>query len=344
MTKFDAEAKERELVAQATSWDTSAPVDAEAGDIPIVDVSDYFQSGSPEALTAAADLLRFASENVGFYYLTGHQIPEELVARTYAETMRFHQHDEGEKRSILLNGPQGGLAGSGYLPFGNRMLPRRETGNANEAFIIKGDESISLDDNQWLSETQLPGFRSSVEAYLNAVHELALRLLPIYAVALELRPDFFAEAFTHPFWRLRLTHYPPAQYQTAQQRSGGSEQSFGIAPHVDTTFFTLLSQNAPGLSIYSTAKDAWINAPVVPNSFVVNSGELLKQWSNDRFLSTRHFANNRSSTQSRCSIPLFFNANADYPMECLPSCTDITNPPKYPTISYLESQAGVQGE
>lgn len=342
MTKFDAEAKERQLVAEANAWDTSSPIDAKPGDIPIVDVSDYFETGSTRALNAAADELRSASENVGFYYLVGHQVEPALRAKVFDETKRFHDQNLETKELILLNGPQGGLAGAGYLPFGNRMLPRRETGNSNEAFIVKGDATIGLDDNQWLEEWQIPGFREAVETYLKAVKDLALRLLPVYAVALDLEPDFFSAAFTHPFWRLRLTHYPPAEKFDVTDQA--IDDSFGIAPHVDTTFFTLLAQDAPGLAIYSAAHDAWLNAPLVPDSFVVNSGELLKQWSNDRFLSTRHFANNRSSEHSRLSIPLFFNANADYRMECLPSCTDANNPPKYRPVSYLESQAGVQGE
>jgi len=82
---------------------------------------------------------------------------------------------------------------------------------------------------------------------------------------------------------------------------------------------------------------------VVENAFVVNSGELLKQWTNDRFLSVRHFANVRGD-QDRYSIPFFFNANADYPMECVPTCCSADNPPRYPAISYNESQAVVQGE
>ena len=342
MTKFDAQAKERQLVAEARAWDTSSPIDAMPGDIPIVDVSDYFETGSTRALNAAAAELRFASEKVGFYYLVGHQVEPTLREKIFDETRRFHDQNLQTKESILFNGPQGGLAGAGYLPFGNRMLPRRETGNSNEAFIIKGDATICLDDNQWLQEWQLPGFRDVVESYLKAVQGLALRLLPIYAVALDLEPDFFSAAFTQPFWRLRLTHYPASEELDVVDRAGTS--SFGIAPHVDTTFFTLLAQDAPGLTIYSAQHDAWINAPIVPESFVVNSGELLKQWSNDRFLSTRHFANNPSTEQSRLSIPLFFNANADYPMVCLPSCTDADNPPRYKPISYLESQAGVQGE
>lgn len=337
MTKFDAHEKERQLAAEATAWDTSAPIEAEPGDIPVVDVSDYFETGSEKSLAAAAHTLRSASETVGFYYLVGHHVDPSLINSAFEQTLRFHDQPDMVKESVAMNRSHTALLGAGYLPLGNRMLPRRQTGNSNEAFIIKGDEFTTVDDNQWLPESQLAGFRAIIEDYLSSVQALALRLLPVYAVALDLSPDFFIGAFTHPFWRLRLTRYPPI---VADQ----SADSFGIAPHVDTTFFTLLLQNAPGLTIYSAAKEAWINAPVLENSFVVNSGELLKQWSNDRFLSTRHFANNRSSEMSRCSIPLFFNANADYPMRCLPSCTDADNPPKYPTISYLESQAAVQGE
>ena len=83
--------------------------------------------------------------------------------------------------------------------------------------------------------------------------------------------------------------------------------------------------------------------PVVPGALVVNTGELLRQWSNDRFLSTRHFANNASDAD-RYSVPFFFNATADFPMACLPSCHGPDNPPKYPTISYLQSQGVTQGE
>ena len=127
-----------------------------------------------------------------------------------------------------------------------------------------------------------------------------------------------------------------------------TDDEYGIAPHVDTTFFTLLLQDGPGLKIFDHRCNLWISAPVVPEAFVVNSGELLRQWSNDRFLSTRHFATNRPAENGvevdRVSVPFFFNANADYPMECLPSCHGTGNPPKYPAISYLESQGVAQGE
>ena len=332
---FDPAAKEEALRAEADSWDTSMVVDAEPGDIPVVDVGPWSASGSRADLEAAARTLRDACEGVGFHHLIGHGLPSRSVETILEAARRFHDQPLDGKRSILIDRPGWPLGGVGYLPFGERRLPRRSTGNRNEAFLVKDDIDISSDDNQWPPDAELPGFRAAVEAYGREIRALALRLLPVYAVALDLDPDYFEPAFLHPFSRLRLSHYPPMT-----ERDGAG---FGIAPHVDTTFFTLLVQDSPGLVIHSTRRQAWIRVPVVEDALVVNTGELLRQWSNDRFLSTRHFADNQPD-RSRYVVPFFFNASADYPMECLPSCHGPGNPPKYPPVTYRESQAKVQGE
>lgn len=333
--RFDAEAKERALQAEAASWDTSAPVDAEPGDVPIVDVGPWFETGDDEALTEAAKTLRQASEQVGFHQLVGHGVSPALIDDIFDMTTRFHALPIDVKQRIRMDRPDWPIGGAGYLPVGERKLPRREFGNLNEAFLIKADRHIGFDDNQWLPDDDLPGFRATVEAYGVAARELSLRLLPVYAVALDVDPQYFAEAFQHPLWRLRLSHYPADP--------PGPDEAFGIAPHVDTTVFTLLLQSGPGLTIFHDQRQQWVRVPVVDGAFVVNSGELLRQWTNDRFLSTRHFANNVSD-HSRYSIPFFFNATADYEMACLPSCHGPGNPPKYPPVSYLTSQGVVQGE
>lgn len=332
---FDAAATEARLRAEADQWDTSSPVAAEPGDIPVVDVGPWFRSGDRRDLDAAASALRVAGERVGFHHLVGHDLGRERIAAILDAARRFHGLRTETKRTILIDRPDWPLQGVGYLPFGERRLPRREKGNRNEAFLVKSDLGIGLDDNQWPPDDVLPGFRAVVEDYAAAVSALAVRLLPLYAVALDLEPDFFAPAFHHPFSRLRLTHYP-----TRPHRDDGA---FGIAPHVDTTFFTLLVADGPGLVIHSARRDAWVTVPVVDDAIVVNTGELLRQWSNDRFLSTRHFADNPVDG-SRYSVPFFFNATADFPMVCLPSCHGPDNPPRYPPVSYRESQASVQGE
>ncbi len=328
---FDAAAKEAALLAEADGWDTTSPVPAEPGDVPLVDVGPYFESGTDADLQQAATALRLASETVGFHQLVGHGVPSSAFEAILDASRRFHDQELGVKNTVRMDRPDWPVGGVGYLPVGERKLPRRDRGNENEAFLIK-----SVEDNQWLSEDVLPGFRSEVEGYLATIVGVAQRLLPVYATALDLQPDYFEPAFADPFWRLRLTHYPPADARA-------HDDAFGIAPHVDTTFFTLLLSDGPGLCIYSHQRNVWIEVPTVPEALIVNSGELLKQWSNDRFLSTRHFATNPSNGH-RYSVPLFFNANADHEMVCLPSCHGPDNPPKYPAVSYRQSQAAVQGE
>lgn len=333
---FDAQRKEEELRAEAEAWDTDDPVAAEPGDIPVVDVGPYFETGTTERLERAADSLREACEEVGFLFLLGHGVDRGLVETTFEQARRFHALPDATKATVLMDEPDQPVRGVGWLPLGERKLPRRSKGNLNEAFLVKLDRHITMDENRWPDEAALPGFRAAVEDHIATMDRLAIQLLPVYARALELEPDFFASAFTHPVRRFRLSHYPAVQTPP--------EGTFGIAPHVDTTFFTLLAQDGPGLVIQDARSNRWIEVPVIEGALVVNTGELLKQWSNDRFLSTRHFAVNPSGGQSRYSLPYFFNANADHRMVCLPTCCSDDNPPRHPPVSYRESQAAVQGE
>lgn len=333
--KFDSVEKERQLKAESESWDTTVVHDAEDGDIPLIDLSAWFESGERAERDAVADKLKVACEETGFFSITGHGVSSQQLDAAFEQTRAFHALGIDDKKSILMDRADWPVGGVGYLPLKNRKLPARDSGNVNEAYIVKSDNAITMNDNQWPSPALLPEFRKTVEGYAESVKQLALRMLPIYATALDMPEDFFAEGFDTPLYRLRMTHYPPVD-------NGGSE--FGIAPHVDTSFCTILAQDQPGLSIFSERRQCWVNAPALESAFIVNSGELLKQWTNDRFLSVKHFANNNTGTTSRYSIPFFFNANPTYKMACVPSCCGPDNPPKYPPISYAESQGVVQGE
>jgi isopenicillin N synthase-like dioxygenase len=98
---------------------------------------------------------------------------------------------------------------------------------------------------------------------------------------------------------------------------------------------TLLAQNkVPGLSI-RLPNGKWVDAPALEGSFLVNGGDMLRRWTNERFLATPHRVINRSG-QERYAIPFFFDCNYRAVMECLPTCTGPGNPPKYEPMAYPE--------
>lgn len=335
-TDFNPDAKEQELRSESEQWDTSKPEEATSDDIPVIDLEAWFSTGSDEDLTLAAEQLRVACEETGFFSIIGHQVSSDDLDDTFEQVRQFHALPLERKNQILMDRPGWPVGGMGYLPLKNRKLPARETGNVNEAFIIKCDDRLGMDDNQWPDTAWLPQFRGQVERYAYQMEALGKRMLPVYARALDMPDDFFHEAFVKPLYRLRMTHYPAVEFDP--------ENAFGIAPHVDTSFCTILAQDRPGLTVFSERRKVWVNAPVIKNSFIVNTGELLKQWTNDRFLSTRHFANNNTGSVSRYSIPFFFNANPHHVMSCITSCCSEVNPARYPPISYAQSQGVVQGE
>ena len=335
-TDFDAAAKEQQLRSESDAWDTSEPEDARPEDIPLIDLADYFASGKRDALQQVANQVREACEQVGFFSIIGHKVASSSINSAFAQTREFHGLALDTKREVLMDRPDWPTGGMGYLPLKNKKLPARDTGNVNEAFIVKCDDQLTMNDNQWPDVKDMPEFRTTVENYASEMVALGKRLLPVYATALDMPEDFFNKAFDTPLYRLRMTHYPAVERDP--------ENAFGIAPHVDTSFCTILAQDQPGLTIFSERRKVWINAPLIADAFIVNTGELLKHWTNDRFLSTRHFANNNTGQHSRYSLPFFFNANPHYRMECIPTCCSEDNPAKYAPISYAESQGVVQGE
>jgi isopenicillin N synthase-like dioxygenase len=311
-----------------------------AEEIPVIDVSGVL-SGAPGAVERAAAQLRHAYEDVGFWFMAGHDVPQSLIDRSFAEARRFHALPLETKMALKAN-----QHNVGYLPM-RGSTTRHSKLNANnkpnllQGFLIKRDLPADHPDviagklyrsqNQWPDD--LPGFRETCVAYCDAVEGLALRLLPVYASALDLPPDYFVPAFLEPQYTLRLAYYPAQEVV--------EENEFGIAPHIDSTFMTLLAQNrVPGLEV-RTNSGRWIEAPAMPGTFLVNSGELLRRWTNDRFIATPHRVINRSGGD-RYSIPFFFDASIDYKMSCLPSCTGPGNPPRYEPTSYMDYQIWFQ--
>jgi isopenicillin N synthase-like dioxygenase len=302
--------------------------------IPVLDLAPL-RRGDPGATQELGAALRDAFENVGFYFIVNHGVPQSLIDATFDAARRFHNMDLERKLALRMN-----KNNVGYLPF-KGSVTRHSQLNANnmpnlvEAFFTKRELPPGHPDrdsglpfrgpNFWPDD--LPGFKETVLSYNDAMEGLGLSLLPLYAVALELPPDYFAQAFRMPSYTLRMSHYP--------QQEVVEDNEFGLAPHTDTSFMTMLAQNeVPGLSI-RLPNGRWLDAPALPGSILVNGGDLLRRWTNDRFLATPHRVINRSG-QERYAIPFFMDCDYDWRMECLPSCTDAETPPKYEPITYPE--------
>lgn len=350
-----SEKQEARLVREASSWNVTPADDIDPDPLPTLDFGPFL-SGQQGALEQLSVELRAAAETTGFFYVYNHSVPAAITAGVFAASTAFHDLPAVSKREIAE------VDGMGYLEHGHKKLPRREHGNKNAAVLFKrgtvatangGSDKqkntrlITLEDNMWPSSVMLPKFRRQVEAYALAAEQFARKLITVYAVALKLPETFFDDAIASPMWRLRLTHYPAPE---TEDESPG----YGIAPHVDTSFFTLLAQdNVAGLVVCRpdgqwrrVRPNAQFPGPGIPQQpLLVNTGELLRMWSNDVFKSTKHYVlPTPCRGRGRYSVPFFFNVDSTWRMECLPSCTDSASPPKYQPMSYLESQGVAQGE
>jgi isopenicillin N synthase-like dioxygenase len=146
-------------------------------------------------------------------------------------------------------------------------------------------------------------------------------------VALDLEPEFLMRGFKEPMFTFRMSHYP--QFEKME------DNDFSLAPHSDMSFMTLLpDNNVAGLSI-RLPNGRWIPAPELKGSFLINGGELLRRYTNDRFLATPHKVENLSGKE-RYAIPFFMDCTYDFVMECLPSCCSEENPARYEALTYAE--------
>jgi isopenicillin N synthase-like dioxygenase len=308
--------------------------------IPVIDLGPCF-AGAPGALDRAAAELRHALSEIGFYFVVNHGIPRGLVQEAFRQAARFHGQPIDEKMKIRID-----KHNVGYLPMKGDTLRTSVVQtitkpNLNEALFVARDLAPDHPDvvadrrfrsaNQWPKD--LPGFRDHVMAYCDALERLVQRLVRLYARALELPAEYFDAAFTDFQYKLRMTHYPP--------HAAVADDEFGIAPHTDTSFLTLLAPNeVPGLSIRTQAGN-WIDAPAIPDAFVVNGGQLLLRWTNDRFLATPHRAINRTGGE-RYALAFFCDAHIDWPIAAVPTCVGPDRPPRYPTTYYTDYMVAYQ--
>ena len=182
--------------AVAETLETGLVDDTDSGtEIPVLDVSDYLAgvSGAREQL---APVLHQALTEVGFFYLVGHDVPRELIDTVFQESERFHALPLARKEEIKLNDVFVGYMGDReQLGRTSEFYAGHTKPDRGEAFFMQRDRApFALPfPNQWLAD--LAGFRETVVEYFEKLEDLSLKLMPLFATALDLQRSISPHSF-----------------------------------------------------------------------------------------------------------------------------------------------------
>ena len=274
-----------------------------------------------------------ALSSIGFMVVIDHGVPEQIVNDAWDAAVDFFALPDSEKERLIVEGPYG------YSPFRGEALARSRGDESppdlKESFNLGPFQrsaaelhafGVPADGIVWPSEPQ--GFRAAWTAYYKAMDALTMRLLAIMAIALEVEPSYFAAAFRSHMSALRALHYPALAEapEPGQLRAG---------VHTDYGSLTILLPGArsEGLDV-KTRSGEWLPVPAMAGAFVVNIGDVMERWSNDRWVSTLHRvvvpADPDEARRERFSMAYFQNPSVDALIEVVPTA----GAPRYEPVRF----------
>ena len=302
--------------------------------VPVIDLADQH----------AVTLIARACESIGFLVVTNHGVDEVVIKTAWDAATRFFDLPTADKMAVAMPFPGYPY---GYTPMqGERLaaslgdetppdlketfsmgpieIPARRAADPAEAFVYKP--------TPW--PPALPSLQPALEAYYSAMSHLVARIMTLFADALLLPSNFFETRIDRHTSALRVLNYPALTEppEPGQLRAGA---------HTDYGTVTVLSaDNAPGgleVLVPSRTGDRWTAVPRVAGSFIVNLGDAMAQWTNDRWRSTMHRVVTPpagvAATSRRQSIAFFHNANWDAVIECIPGCLAAGESPRYAPVT-----------
>lgn len=315
-------------------------------DVPTIDLS-VFRSGSPEErLLVAAELDRAAS-TVGFLQVTGHDVPDEVLAGLTAAMDGFFSLPMWQKKALRPASPE---YNRGYTP------PRAErlslslgvdspadlfeafnVGRSSEDFPGLGLDELQYAPNLWPLRPE--SFEGEVMAWFEQAARVAREVTSVMAVALGLDEQFFAGYQDHALEVLRLNNYrAPADETTLE------ESQVGMGAHTDYGIVTVLwsDPDIRGLQILDE-DGTWHDVMPAPGALLVNLGDLAARWTNDRWISALHRVLPPTDSEGRLvrrrSAAFFHDGNADAVISVLPGSTPEDEPVRYESVTVAEHLA-----
>lgn len=314
--------------------------------IPLIDLDRWFEGTAAERSAIAGEVDRHL-QRCGFLVVTNHRVPAEVIdaCRSEARTF-FHQNDEAKAEVAMTPSVYRGWVGPGLesnaASYGVDTPP-----DLKEAFsygpIDVADEALrtevpdSYGENPWPTST--PGLQSASEAWWRSARWLHDELLDVLSLALDLPLTTLRDLSTSPTANVTINWYGP------RNANEPLPNQFRVGPHTDFGLLTVLDREPGhgGLQIKDEDQN-WVDAPYVPGSLTINTGDLIKRWTNDRWCSNEHRVLPpplEYPTEELISLVYFGEPTYDTVVETFDSCVSEDNPAKYPPIlsrTYLDEK------
>jgi isopenicillin N synthase-like dioxygenase len=317
--------------------------------VPVIDLAPALAGGAAER-RAVSRRIDEACREIGFFTITGHGIPDRAVAELRAVAHAFFALPMAAK--LAARHPVPGT-NRGYHPVGGETLSASNDEAAppdlkeffhvgpvdvtDEPYYASAPGRPHFLPNVWPAEP--PGFERAATAHYRHASRLVVELMRLAALALGVGEHFFDDKVDRSIGTMRLNYYPA---QARPPRPGQLRSS----PHTDYGGFTILSgEDVPGgLQVRTRAGD-WVDVRTDPTNFVVNIGDLLMRWTNDRWLSNLHRVVNPplgpDAGRARLSIAFFNHPNYDVLIECLAPPGEARHPPvlsgEYRDLKYAKT-------
>ncbi len=293
--------------------------------IPVIDFAPFL-NGTEADRKAVAVQMRQASQQWGFFYLSGYGMPEEKLEEAFTSSRAFFGLPLELKQQVAW---QNAESNRGYVGIKREKLDPSRLGDLKEAFNLAPERpEPGAIKNLWPAGQ--PQFKSIMTGFLAECTQTAGHVLEAFALALDLPADFFMEAHNEHDHTLRLLHYPPLT-EEYEPEEGASR----AGAHTDYGSITLLFQDSVGGLEVRTRGGDWLRATPIPGTVVVNTGDLMHRWTNHVFCSTPHRVNvaPENRHKDRYSIAFFCHPNKSAEIACIDSCATAENPPIYSPIS-----------
>ncbi len=269
--------------------------------LPVIDVAPLVEGRPSTACLGVAGQIQAACRERGFFYVSGHGVPAELLGKLHAASAEFFGLPLQDKLEIAME--RGGRAWRGFFPVGAELTSGRP--DLKEGLYFGAE--LSADDPRVragmplhgsnLFPRQVPQLRDLVLSYLDALTGLGQAVLRGVALSLGLDAGYFATGYTaDPTILFRIFCYPPSPPQP---------DGWGVGEHTDYGLLTLLAQDENG-GLQIAAPEGWIDAVPIAGTFVCNIGDMLERLTGGWYRSTAHRVRNLSG-RDRLSLPFFLD-------------------------------------